>query len=631
MADPSPSESEVGGGQAYYESSKYDPVTEADATTVIEPGDSKSKLLDAMTTTGEVIYLRDGVEMDLSGERDIRARPNVTVASDRGKNGNPGALLYFDDYTPNGSLVETYDGGIRFTGLRLEGPRTDYFDPGSGNYNDHFPEGLHFVNERSDNDAKIGYNVEVDNCQFYGWTGQAVAVGAGSWAGNAHVHHCSFHNNQMEGYGYGVHFVNGQSLIDYCYFDLNRHCIAGFGFETDGYEAHHNIVERPISWAFDMHRLGNNQSGQDWTAGGTIDIHDNQFRCTTDELGRGQEGVAIRGHPYDHCYIDDNQFAHPDQPDSTNVNEHGAAFRQETEDGSWVNLTYSGNEYGVTNWDDDFGSGDPKGGTVGTARETGYVTIDNSTGSAWFTEALNHSFTDPVAFLKPFTYNGPDPVQARLRNVGSDSFDMMLEEWDYDDGAHDNAETGHFLVVDQGVHVSSNDVPYEAGTVTTDENWASVSFEQNFASTPVVFTQAQTYNGSDAIITRTRNVSTAGFETRLQEQESFDGQGHTNEVVGYFAIEPGTADFGDATVEVGTATVDDSWTQIDFDQSHDTVQRFLASVQTNAGWQPVNIRRRNLDSTGVEVFLEEETSADSETAHVSETVGYLVTTTSSSF
>lgn len=642
MADPSPSDAEVGGGQAYYESSDYDPVTEDDASTVIAPGDSKSKLLNAMTTTGETIYLRDGVEMDLSGERDIRVESNVTVASDRGKNGNRGALLYFDDYTPNGSLVETYDGGIRFTGLRLEGPRTDYFDPGSGSYDDHFSEGLHFVNERSDNDAETGYNVEIDNCQFYGWSGQAITVGARSWAGNAHVHHCSFHNNQMEGYGYGVHLINGQSLVDYCYFDLNRHCIAGYGWETNGYEAHHNVVERPISHAFDMHRLEENGQGEsekdsdgtpwEWTAGSTIDVHHNQFRFTTDELGRAQEGVTVRGHPYDHCYIDNNQFAHPNQPDSTNVDENGQAFRQKTTgaDDSWENLTYSGNEYGVSNFDDHFGSDSPKGGTVGTARETGYVTIDNSTGSAWFTESLNHSFTDPVAFLKPFTYNGSDPVHARLRNVASDSFDMTLEEWDYDDGTH-NTETGHFLVVDQGVHVTSNDVPYEAGTVTADESWASVTFDQNFASTPVVFTQAQTTNGPDAIVTRTRDVTSSGFETRLWEQESLDGQGHRDETVGYFAIEPGIADFGDATVEVGTATVDETWTQISFDQSHDTIQRFLASVQSYNGWNPVNLRRRNLNGTGVELFLQEETSADTETGHKAETVGYLVTTTSASF
>ncbi|WP_440005330.1 hypothetical protein [Halomicrococcus sp. SG-WS-1] len=47
-------------------------------------------------------------------------------------------------------------------------------------------------------------------------------------------------------------------------------------------------------------------------------------------------------------------------------------------------------------------------------------------------------------------------------------------------------------------------------------------------------------------------------------------------------------------------------------------------MQTFRGIDPANLRYRNLSGTGVELEVDEERSADDETAHVPEDIGYAV-------
>jgi hypothetical protein len=57
----------------------------------------------------------------------------------------------------------------------------------------------------------------------------------------------------MESYGYGVNTYDGNATIECCYFAQNRHSIAGYGWSSNDYMAHHNIVDSSVGHAFDMH------------------------------------------------------------------------------------------------------------------------------------------------------------------------------------------------------------------------------------------------------------------------------------------------------------------------------------------------------------------------------------------
>ena len=122
-----------------------------------------------------------------------------------------------------------------------------------------------------------------------------------------------------------------------------------------------------------------------------------------------------------------------------------------------------------------------------------------------------------------------------------------------------------------------------------------------------------------------KNISTSQFEVKLQEQES-DGS-HVNEKVAYIAIEPGYGSMYGSLVEVGYTKneVTDSWYTISFKSLFTSNPGcFIGQIQTYDGGDPSELRRKNLDFSGVKVKIEEEQSYDSETSHTTEKVGYMV-------
>lgn len=183
---------------------------------------------------------------------------------------------------------------VRITGIRLEGPDTE--------------------NDTADQPVIGVYsayrNLEVDNCEIWGWSGAAIGVagtGGSDTKAGGYVHHNYIHHCQMEGLGYGVVVSGGAvSLIEANYFDYCRHAIAGSGVAGDGYEARYNICGPNFvagsSHNFDMHGV---TSGSGTIAGDTIRIHHNTFTATGP---LNAFPVAIRGVPRVGAYIDHNWF-----------------------------------------------------------------------------------------------------------------------------------------------------------------------------------------------------------------------------------------------------------------------------------------------------------------------------------
>jgi hypothetical protein len=231
-------------------------------------------------------------------------------------------------------------------------------------------------------------------------------------------------------------------------------------------------------------------------------------------------------------------------------------------------------------------------------------------------------FTNPIVVMGPPSFVGAQPTTVRVRNVTSSSFQHALQEWDYLDGTHIEESIG-YLVLEAGTSTLGS-LAAEAGAVSIDHNWASVGFSQSFTVAPVVLAQVVSLNGGQAVTTRIRNVTTAGFEVRLQEEEGNDGT-HVVETVHFIAVEPGTADVGGTRFAVGRTadTVTDTFSIISFGTSV-TSPALMADMQTTDGTDPATLRHAALSSTAVEVKVEEEQSADSETSHTTEVVGYVV-------
>ncbi len=260
--------------------------------------------------------------------------------------------------------------------------------------------------------------------------------------------------------------------------------------------------------------------------------------------------------------------------------------------------------------------------TTSAPFEAGKITIQQPDRATWVTVNLSRTFTQPVVVVSPPTYDGSQPTTVRVRNVGSNSFEVQIDEWEYLDGWH-VPEALSYLVVEAGSSTLAG-LDVEAGRLTVDERFKAQSFAQSFPASPVVLVQCASENESVAVVTRLRNVTANGFEVRLQEEEAADGA-HADEDLYYIALSPGTGNDADWQVEAASlgTSFTQQWKSIDF-LSSQTDPLFWAAMQSYEGSDPAALRYRALDGSGTEVKVEEEQSRDSEVSHAREAIGYLV-------
>ena len=291
----------VGGGSAYVEEYDGGFCGPPDGAAVVR---TRDELFDAVfaVSSGDTVYVAGDAEIDLTGARTLPVPNGVTLASDRGYDGAPGGLLSVDDYDGNYKLYLGPD--ATFTGLRLRGPHLEYFNPRDHGECRDDGEVDWYCRDVYGLEAK---DAAVSNSELFGWT---VALSAG---GETRVHHNAIHHNPYESLGYGV-YTGDAPLIEYNYFDYNRHSIAAS--YTTSYEARYNVVgPNWVGHQFDVHGAGNDGhlGGQ---AGVAVRIHHNTFQATSDleaktrNPGGDQFAVAIRGRPAEGAWIERNWFYH---------------------------------------------------------------------------------------------------------------------------------------------------------------------------------------------------------------------------------------------------------------------------------------------------------------------------------
>lgn len=271
-------------------------ITKEMATYVVS---NRSALIEAVKHPEAVVWIPNDATIDMTGAIGVPIAPNVTIASGRLLNDDTGGTIKTDSYD-KGIFINP-SGGCRITGISLQGPRLDYFDPSSDRESLEDYSALGFKLQ--------GHTAILDNCEVAGWTFAGVALGSKTRATQGWIHHNFMHSNQMNHLGYPMELYNGQHLIEWNYFDRNRHSIAGFGYPTNGYEARFNVVgPHSIQHAFDMHYLGENldylgQSSQGMVAGSFVNVHHNVFELTSNSA------FSIQGYPQQHARFCNNWCA----------------------------------------------------------------------------------------------------------------------------------------------------------------------------------------------------------------------------------------------------------------------------------------------------------------------------------
>jgi len=253
----------------------------------------------------------------------------------------------------------------------------------------------------------------------------------------------------------------------------------------------------------------------------------------------------------------------------------------------------------------------------------GRVSVRQSNSNQWHVLTFAEPFTQtPIVVMGPPSYNGSHQSTMRVRNVTTTGFEYQIDEWDYRDGAH-TTETISFLAIEPGVH-DLNGITMVGGSVTVNHNWQTPSFSEPFGSTPIVLSQIVTANEASAATVRQRNVNGASFQLKVDEEEGND-RVHSFETVHYVALSIGSGELNGQPIRTGTTgkTVDERWDTVPFGSSFSNPD-ILATMQTTAGGDTAALRYRNLNASSVQIKVEEEQSANSETGHVNEEVGWLV-------
>ena len=262
-------------------------------------------------------------------------------------------------------------------------------------------------------------------------------------------------------------------------------------------------------------------------------------------------------------------------------------------------------------------------GQLSDIGEWGKVNVQQANPDDWDKVQLKNSYSNPVVIMQPLSSNGGDPATVRLRNISSRSFELQIDEWDYLDGGHAQ-ESVSYLVFESGRHQLSDGLEIKVGKTSASSNgWQSVTFGSAFSRTPVIFSQTQSLNETDAVVTRQSNPTGEGFRVRLQEQEASTG-GHKSETVGYVAMEQGEGSTSGIRYAVGRTGFDvgSTWYRLNFATTFDKEPAFVASIQSFKEADTATLRYQGLTSEQVEVFAEEEQSKDDERGHTKESVGY---------
>ncbi len=239
----------------------------------------------------------------------------------------------------------------------------------------------------------------------------------------------------------------------------------------------------------------------------------------------------------------------------------------------------------------------------------------------WHEVTFSSPMYNPSVVFGPASYNDEEPVTIRIKDVTNFGFKYQFDEWDYQDGSHTN-ETISYLAISEGVTRFGGLTIESAIVADVNHTIKSVDFKNEFTTKPIVFTQVSSFKGGSAVVTRVKNISTTGFDLKVQEEQGNDNK-HARELVSYIAIEPGTYRYSNGlTLIVGSDTFNHNFKSLNFSGIENPV--FIASMQTTNGGDPTGLRYRDLNTSSVQLKLEEEQSKDTEVWHVNEEVGYFI-------
>jgi hypothetical protein len=173
------------------------------------------------------------------------------------------------------------------------------------------------------------------------------------------------------------------------------------------------------------------------------------------------------------------------------------------------------------------------------------------------------------------------------------------------------------------VYTLANGKKMVAGIAENTSNlWKYVKFPVAFSSTPLVFAQITSDHEPTPANVQVRYVTNGGFQVRISEEEAANGL-HIGESVSWMAIEPGNLNGAVQLAAQTVNAVNHNVQTLNFPFGFASKPAILACAQTTNEMDPFTIRTSSETATGFSLRLQEEQSADTETSHLNEKLGYL--------
>ncbi|QEG21546.1 lysyl oxidase family protein [Mariniblastus fucicola] len=239
----------------------------------------------------------------------------------------------------------------------------------------------------------------------------------------------------------------------------------------------------------------------------------------------------------------------------------------------------------------------------------------------WQWVPLGGNFESPVVMASVTSTRSSAPVTVDIvDDFSNGGFQIRINT--LGDGQH-TSESVSYFVVEEGTHTLRDGTVIAAGQSSISNGaWNNVEFGNTFDTTPIVL--GQLLNDGEAVTTRFDGISESGFDWRSQLQESTNEGSSVSHTGQWLAIELGTGSTEHTNFEVGTAKVSSGVREIELLNTYLGRKNVLASIQTFNNSDTVTTRTAFTKSRNLNSVLQEETSADSETDHGSEWIGYFV-------
>ncbi len=253
----------------------------------------------------------------------------------------------------------------------------------------------------------------------------------------------------------------------------------------------------------------------------------------------------------------------------------------------------------------------------------------------------------PVAKISSSSKIGPIPL--KISFSGSESTDpengSLSYIWNFGDGSsaqgatfsHNFSTVGSYevtlTVTDDGGASSSTTTTItaqdiiptfhiELDDIEIDHNWARVDFAEPFVN-PVVIAGPISNNGEDPSVIRLRNLSSTGFEIRVQEWNYLDGNHATLEKTSYLAMEKGTHTLENGTIiEAGIVSANGGQaTSAQYSSTFATKPVVLTTLATFNDVDTATSRLTAISDSGFSVIIQNEEQASQK--HEEEEIGYI--------